>query len=60
MKVGEGMIDYTSADEASFHSAGYDAYITGTSYYMLSKLEGSEEVVKNFSNKIRLGGSRLF
>lgn len=57
---GEGFLDYSQASEESLHSAGYDAFITGSAYYMMSKIEGAEEVLEEFKNKIRLGTSRLF
>jgi hypothetical protein len=59
-KIGEGFIDYTSGNSDTFHDAGYDAFVTGCCYYMLSKLPDSESIFKEFENRVRLGTSRMF
>lgn len=59
-KVAEGFADYTQGDADTFHDAGYDAFVTGTCFYMLSKLDGADPVFQAFANRIRLGTSRLF
>lgn len=46
--------------ESGFHSAGYDAFVTGSCFYMMSKLSDGSSTIENFKNKIRLGGNRLF
>lgn len=46
--------------ESGFHSAGYDAFVTGSCFYMMSKLSDGSAKIENFKNKIRLGGNRLF
>ena len=56
----EGFADYSNTDEVSLHAAGFDAFITGSCYYMISKLEGAENVLEDFKNKIRIGTNRLF
>lgn len=60
VKVADGFIDYTQDSVEAFHDAGYDAFVTGSCYYMLSKLEGAADVIDSFANRIRLGTSRMF
>lgn len=60
VKVAEGFTDYTTGCGDVFHDAGYDAFATGSCYYMLSKLEGSDDVLERFLNKVRMGTSKMF
>jgi hypothetical protein len=60
VSVGKGFTDYASGSADTFHDAGYDAFVTGSCYYMLSKLDGSTQIFKDFVNKVRLGTSRMF
>jgi hypothetical protein len=60
VKVAEGFTDYAKGGDESFHDAGYDAFVTGSCYYMLSKLEGADQVVEQFSSKVRMGTSKMF
>lgn len=60
VRVAEGFTDYTAGDGDVFHDAGYDAFATGSCFYMLSKLDGADSVLDRFENKIRIGNSKMF
>jgi hypothetical protein len=58
--VSEGFTNYLEAKGTAYHEAGYDAFVTGSCFQMLSKLNGATNVFEEFQNKIRIGSSKLF
>jgi hypothetical protein len=65
ISINEGFADYANPkpedqEKDLFHSAGYDAFTTGSCYYMLSKLENSKTVFEEFINKVRMSTNKLF
>lgn len=58
--ITEGFTDYLQAKGTTYHEAGYDAFVTGSCFQMLSKLSGADTIFEEFENKVRIGSSKLF